>query len=841
LLGWPVEAAGRSMLSRPCELPVRLPMMVPALMRIGVAEASVDVPYQTNWFKDPWNAYTTIFAAAGTSLKPGVDYDASWKLQPGQFPSRSETDWYVPKGTIPNSLGVWGASSLAEDNYDSSPLTGAPVMICDLLEYTSEIDFSFEGSINWDMLSETWLTRQARTGPKGNSTFWGVAGNLTSGSKTISNIDTGVIANIAPGMLISGTGIQAGSTITAVSANGITISLNATATTTGAAFNIQINLKEVGFLFYDPTYDFHNGGALIGNYTDRGVEWSARSNGGFITVAPVAGGKTQGVTDRRLMLLYLAKMGVLTGSEWVNGWSTMQEFKGEAGTGSHGGNIKIGKLTRSKSVRSGIANADYLGLNLFSAGDAMTDWSTARVDFVTGEPDMEGGTSAVFMREQTGSADTHEAYKLALTVPSRASDIVWFEDFIPNRGRDEVYFYVAAESFAQQTSRRFNLATTEMAAGPDMLGTKLTGVSSQIIDLGNGGRRAFFTFNKAAGITSLFVSIALGNGSGKSYVGDTSKGISLRPRHRIHNIPRITITGSPGAASTGAAYSYQPVIAGGQDTIVWSFIGSLPTGWSINASTGEISGTASVAGTVAGRVRATGGDGFFGEQSVSISVTTAVAPANTALPAVTNPSVQSAYVVQGQTLTCSTGTWTGTAPTFTYQWRRGGTNISGATSSSYTVQAADDGAAIDCRVTATNSGGSATATATGTPTAIAGTVRLNEPFNSQNTWSSTGGVSYVSGKQRWTNSTRWNSARKDLSGTSGKTMRIIWDLDVVDSSDAFQLFLDGTTDPAGTTRSADGTYIENITIPAGLTQLAVGSDAENCSGDIDNILAIELP
>lgn len=58
----------------------------------------------------------------------------------------------------------------------------------------------------------------------------------------------------------------------------------------------------------------------------------------------------------------------------------------------------------------------------------------------------------------------------------------------------------------------------------------------------------------------------------------------------------------------------------------------------------------------------------------------------------------------GSTLTTTNGTWTGApAPTFTYQWQRVTTNISGATSSTYTLVAADVGNTIRCVVRATNS------------------------------------------------------------------------------------------------------------------------------------------
>jgi surface protein len=80
----------------------------------------------------------------------------------------------------------------------------------------------------------------------------------------------------------------------------------------------------------------------------------------------------------------------------------------------------------------------------------------------------------------------------------------------------------------------------------------------------------------------------------------------------------------------------------------------------------------------------------------------------------------------GQTLSVTDGTWQGVATiTFAYQWRRDGSNISGATSSTYTLVAADYDAVIDCVVTATNSLDSASADSNDTG-AIAGLAPTND-------------------------------------------------------------------------------------------------------------------
>jgi hypothetical protein len=99
--------------------------------------------------------------------------------------------------------------------------------------------------------------------------------------------------------------------------------------------------------------------------------------------------------------------------------------------------------------------------------------------------------------------------------------------------------------------------------------------------------------------------------------------------------------------------------------------------------------------------------------STILDTESGVPPVNTAAPAITGTAQE------GQTLTCSTGTWTGT-PTiaYSYQWKRNGSNIGSATNSTYLLVSADVGQSIKCTVTATNGAGSANADSnTVTPTA----------------------------------------------------------------------------------------------------------------------------
>jgi hypothetical protein len=110
---------------------------------------------------------------------------------------------------------------------------------------------------------------------------------------------------------------------------------------------------------------------------------------------------------------------------------------------------------------------------------------------------------------------------------------------------------------------------------------------------------------------------------------------------------------------------------------------------------------------------------------------------------ITDPTI-SGSAVETATLTASTGTWTNSPTSYTYQWKRNGVNISGATSSTYKLVANDIGTTITVEVKGINSAGTsagaisnATATvviaATGGTTSEAGGYRTHT-FTSSGTF-----------------------------------------------------------------------------------------------------------
>lgn len=95
------------------------------------------------------------------------------------------------------------------------------------------------------------------------------------------------------------------------------------------------------------------------------------------------------------------------------------------------------------------------------------------------------------------------------------------------------------------------------------------------------------------------------------------------------------------------------------------------------------------------------------QREIVVNPQSLVAPINTLLPSIAG------VLTQGSTLTATPGRWSG-EPSFAYQWKRDGANISGATGATYTLAAADATKSISVAVTGTNSAGNAAATSAAT-------------------------------------------------------------------------------------------------------------------------------
>jgi len=161
-----------------------------------------------------------------------------------------------------------------------------------------------------------------------------------------------------------------------------------------------------------------------------------------------------------------------------------------------------------------------------------------------------------------------------------------------------------------------------------------------------------------------------------------------------------TLVASPGTWTnkpTTFGYSWQRCDASGANCVATGTTGrQYPVAAADSGSTLRVAVTAT---------NAIGSGHAFSAPTVPV----AGAPTNTALPTI------SGAAAAGQTLSASTGTWTGNPTSFAYQWQRcdpsgaSCADIAGASTSTYTVAAGDAGSTLRVAVTATNSAGSATA------------------------------------------------------------------------------------------------------------------------------------
>ena len=157
-----------------------------------------------------------------------------------------------------------------------------------------------------------------------------------------------------------------------------------------------------------------------------------------------------------------------------------------------------------------------------------------------------------------------------------------------------------------------------------------------------------------------------------------------------------TLTASPGSwADSPTSYAYQWQDC---DGLLCSNI-SGATGSTYTLQSSDVGKTIDVvvtASNAAGSIPAV--------SSQTTVVQTPPAPVSTTLPTI------SGSAQQGQILTASNGSWSNSPSSYAYQWQdcsssTSCTDISGATSSSYTLASSDVGKTVDVVVTARNAGG----------------------------------------------------------------------------------------------------------------------------------------
>ncbi len=273
------------------------------------------------------------------------------------------------------------------------------------------------------------------------------------------------------------------------------------------------------------------------------------------------------------------------------------------------------------------------------------------------------------------------------------------------------------------------------------------------------------------------------NGAGSTSATSEPTGLigALLPSNTA--LPSVAGTLIDGSLLTGAKGSWK----GSEPSFSYQWLLCNASGASckeVSGATGTALGliTSMIGSTVRLVVTATNGAGSTSATSEPTGLITALLPSNTALPSVTGS------LIDGSLLTGAKGSWTGSEPSFSYQWllcnASGGSckEVSGATGSTLGLITGMIGSTVRLVVTATNGAGSTSATSA--PTGLVAALLPSNTSLPSITGLAEDGSTLSGAKGSWTGSEpsfsyQWllcNSSGgscKEVSGATGSTLGLL--------------------------------------------------------------------
>lgn len=185
-----------------------------------------------------------------------------------------------------------------------------------------------------------------------------------------------------------------------------------------------------------------------------------------------------------------------------------------------------------------------------------------------------------------------------------------------------------------------------------------------------------------------------------------------------------------GTANEGSSITLTPPVGSKYTSVLFASYGNPNTSTFVTGACNAANSSSIVAGYFIGQTTAVtigSNNTVFGDPCPGTGKTLAIRLAYTTILTNSVAPVISGTLTAGQLLTTTTGTWNVSPDSYAYQWQSAATsngsysNISGATSSSYSLTSSEVGRFLKVIVTATNDAGSVQAVSAATGSAVSGT------------------------------------------------------------------------------------------------------------------------